>query len=90
MPFITTPEYYGRVEDRAEGRTEGRAEAFAESIETILEVRFPAAASQLMSEIRQIGDHEQLKKILRAAATAATPDELREACAARANRERPE
>lgn len=76
MPFITTPEYYGRVE--------GRAEAFAESIETILEIRFPAASSQLMSEIRQIADPEQLKAILRAAASAATPDELRELCRAEA------
>ena len=69
MPFITTPERFGRIE--------GRAEAFAESIETILDVRFPAASSQLMSQIRQIDDHEQLKNILRAAATVANPDELR-------------
>ncbi len=33
--------------------------------------------SQLMPEIRQIFDHEQLMKILRAAATVASPDELR-------------
>jgi hypothetical protein len=30
-----------------------------------------------MSEIRQIHDHEQLEKILDAAATVASPDELR-------------
>jgi len=42
-----------------------------------LEARFPDASSQLMSEIRHIFDHEQLKKILRAAATVADPDELR-------------
>ena len=30
-----------------------------------------------MSEIAQVHDHEQLKKILRAAATVANPDELR-------------
>ncbi len=65
MPFITTPERYGRMEGLADG------------IETILEARFPDASSQLMSEIRQIFDHEQLKKILRAAATVAGPEELR-------------
>ena len=69
MPFITTPERYGRIE--------GRTEAFTESIETILEVRFPAASSQLMSEIRQIHDDQQLKNILRAAANAVDPEELR-------------
>ena len=31
MPFITTPERFGRIE----GRAEGRAEAFAESIEKV-------------------------------------------------------
>ena len=65
MPFITTPERYGRIE--------GRTEAFTESIETILEVRFPAASSQLMSEIRQIHDDQQLKNILRAPQTQSTP-----------------
>ena len=48
-----------------------------EGIEAILEIRFPAATSQLMFEIRQIHDHEQLKKIHRAAATLSCPDELR-------------
>ena len=38
---------------------------------------FPAASSQLMSEIRQIADHGQLKNILRAAATVTSSDELR-------------
>ncbi len=53
----------------------------AESIETILEHRFPDASSQLMSEIRQVHDNEQLKKILLAAATAASPQELRKSWA---------
>ena len=69
MPFIDTFEKIGMER--------GRAEASAESIETILEARFPAASSELMSEIRQVHDHEQLKKIVLAAATAASPGELR-------------
>ncbi len=52
-------------------------EGLADGIETILEARFPDASNQLMLEIRRIFDHEQLKKILRAATTVAGPDELR-------------
>ncbi len=69
MPFITTPERYGRAEGRAESRFE--------DIETILELRFRDAGTQLMPEIRLINDAEQLRKILRAAVTVASPEELR-------------
>ncbi len=65
MPFITFPERFGRLEGRLE------------DIETILEVRFPDAGARLMPEIRLINDAEQLRKILRAAATVASPEELR-------------
>jgi hypothetical protein len=65
VPFITTPERYGRLEGRLE------------DIETILEVRFGDAGTQLMPEIRLIRDAEQLKSIHRAAVTAASPEELR-------------
>ena len=65
MPFITFPERYGRIEGRLE------------DIETILELRFQDAGSQLMPEIRLIKDEEQLKQILRAAATLASPEDLR-------------
>ena len=75
MPFITTPERYGR----AEGRTEGLAEA----IETLLEVRFQEAGSQLMPEIRLIRDAEQLAKIHRAAVSVGSPEELRKLWAGR-------
>ena len=64
MPFITTPERFGRIE----GLTEG--------IEAILELRFRDAGSQLMPEIRQIYNLEQLEQILHAAKTAADPEEL--------------
>ena len=65
MPFINTFEELGMERGRLE------------DIEAILEFRFPAATGQLMSEIRQIHDHEQLKKIHLAAATLPSPDELR-------------
>jgi hypothetical protein len=65
MPFINTFEELGMERGLIQG------------IETILEARFPDASSQLMSEIRPIADLEQLKKILRAAVTVASPDELR-------------
>ena len=69
MPFITTPERYGRKEGLAQGRTEG--------IAGILEVRFGDAGVQLMPEISRIEDEVQLERILAAAKTVASPDELR-------------
>jgi hypothetical protein len=65
MPFIDMFEEIGMRRSRIE------------DIETILELRFPAATSQLMSEIRQIHDYEELKKIHRGAVTASNPEELR-------------
>ena len=81
MPFVSVLEEvsFGNGMERvlSQGLSQGRDEAFAESIATVLEAMFPAACGQLMSEIAQVHDHEQLKKILRAAATVANPDELR-------------
>ncbi len=69
MPFINTFEEIGMERGRLE------------DIEAILEHKFPDASGQLMSEIRQIRDYERLKEILLAAATAASPDELRKSWA---------
>ncbi len=69
MPFIDTFEKIGMER--------GRADAFTKGIEKLLTLRFRDATGGLMSEIRQIHDHEQLEKILDAAATVASPDELR-------------
>ena len=77
MPFIDTFEEIGMERGLGKGRLE--------DIETILELRFPAACNQLMSEIRQIHDHQELKKIHRTALTAASPDELRRLWADRAD-----
>jgi hypothetical protein len=61
MPFI----------DMFEER--GIQRGLLESIETILELRFPAEAGELISEIRQIRDFEELKKILQGAALLPAP-----------------
>ena len=55
MPFIDM------FEERAMQR------GITESIETVLENKFPATSSELMSEIRQIRDYQELKKILQGA-----------------------
>ena len=75
MPFITTPERYGRAE------LAGPSRCRLEDIETILELRFQDAGTRLMPEIRLINDEERLKKILRAAATVPSTDDLRTLCA---------
>jgi hypothetical protein len=73
MPFITTPERMGRIEGRAEGLYEG----LTKGIEAILEVRFGDAGAQIMPEVRLINDEAQLEKILDAAKTIASPNDLR-------------
>jgi hypothetical protein len=79
MPYITTPERIGLERGLAMG------------IEKVLRLRFPGVSSQLMSEIRQnVEDHEQLEKILDAAETVPSPDELRKLWANRAEPQQPE
>ena len=65
MPFITTPEWYGRCKGLREG------------IESLLRVRFGDEGLQLMPEIREIYEEEKLLAILKALETAAGPDEVR-------------
>jgi hypothetical protein len=54
-----------------------RAEALRKGIEVSLKVKFGAAGSELMPEIRELQDHELLDAVLDAIETAASPDELR-------------
>jgi hypothetical protein len=65
MPFITTPE---RVGHRRGLRT---------GIELLLRARFGEEGLKLMPEIYEIHEDEQLKAILTALGTAASPDEVR-------------
>ena len=48
-----------------------------EGIEVCLEMKFGAEGLELMPELRQIQDHELLRKVLARIKTAASPDDLR-------------
>jgi hypothetical protein len=65
MPFITTPEWYGRCKGLREG------------IESLLRVRFGEAGPKLMPEIQEIHEEEKLRAILKALETAASPEDVR-------------
>ena len=65
MPFITTPERVGHRRGLREG------------IELLLRARFGEEGLKLMPEIHEIHEAEQLKAILTALGTAASPDEVR-------------
>ncbi len=67
----------GLEKGRAIGKEEGRLEATLNGIQTALEIRFGAAAMQLMPEVRAIQDADALNQILQGLKTAATIDEAR-------------
>jgi hypothetical protein len=66
MPFITTPERIGLEKGLLEG------------IEVVLEVKLGEEGLKLLPEIREIQDHEVLRKVLRAIKTASNPDDVRQ------------
>jgi len=65
MPFISTPE---RI---------GLKKGLLESIEVCLRFKFGEESLRLLPEIRELHDHEQLRAVLHAIATAASPEDLR-------------
>src|SRR5262249_35227425 len=65
MPFIDIAERMVMVKTLLEG------------IESVLRVRFGSEGLELMPELREIRDHELLRKILRRAETADNPGALR-------------
>ena len=65
MPFIDIAERIGHGEGAAQG------------IEACLKVKFGAEGLELMPELREIRDHELLRKVLARIETAASPDDLR-------------
>jgi hypothetical protein len=69
MPFVTIAERVGREKGLTEGLLAG--------IELGLRVKFGEQGLQLLPEIREVQDHEVLRAILQAIATAGSPDELR-------------
>ncbi len=78
MPFVDMFEEIGMERGIRKGQLE--------SIQTILEHKFSDASVQLMSQIRQVHDCEQLKKILLAAATAVSAEALRRSWSSGASR----
>lgn len=93
MPFLTTPERIGREEGLAEGLAQGLSQGISQGlsqglsqgisqgviqgIEVALQIKFGEEGLRLMPEIRQIRDQEKLEAVLRAVATAASPQDLR-------------
>ncbi|HKI31331.1 MAG TPA: hypothetical protein VKA46_05655 [Gemmataceae bacterium] len=65
MPFVSTPQWYGRKEGLVEG------------IKTSLDIKFGDAGLALMPEIERIEEPEQLQVVLRAIKEASSPDDLR-------------
>jgi hypothetical protein len=65
MPYITSIERLAMRKGLLEG------------LEVLLEIRFGAEGLNLMPELRELYDHEVLRAVLRAAKTAAHPDDLR-------------
>lgn len=65
MPFITTPQWVGRMEGLQEG------------IRVTLKVKFGEAGLQLLPEIEHIEELEKLQAVLHALETVDTPEELR-------------
>ncbi len=65
MPFI----------DFVERR--GMEKGLLEGIEKCLKMQFGAEGLELMPELRELRDHELLRKVLARIDTAASPDELR-------------
>jgi hypothetical protein len=65
MPFVSIAEQMGMVKGLLEG------------IEAWLKVKFGADGLALMPELRQIRDHELLRKILKRIETAESPEEVR-------------
>jgi hypothetical protein len=56
----------------------GMQQGLLEGIEVTLRMRFGAEGPELMPELRQIRDHELLRKILHRIEAASSPDDLRQ------------
>lgn len=67
----------GMEKGREKGREEGREEGLLEGIESVVEIKFGAKGLQFLPTIRQIGNPEKLREILRAIKSLNSLDELR-------------
>ena len=59
MPYVTFADRY----ERKMGRVEGRREA----IESVLQVRFPDSAAEMMPQVEQVEDLDKLHELLQVA-----------------------
>jgi hypothetical protein len=73
MSYITTAERIGHER----GLEEGRAAGLLEGIVAVLEIRFGQAGVDLIPEIQRIDDVSTLERVLQAAKTLRTLDEIR-------------
>jgi hypothetical protein len=73
MTYIT----YGERIGLERGRTEGRAEGLQEAVALGLELRFGAASTGFLAEIREITDLDQLHAIMERIKTATTIEDVR-------------
>ena len=70
MPYVTFADRQVRKMGRDEGRVEGRVEGRHEAIESVLQVRFPDSAAELMPRVKQVEDLDKLHELLEAAKAA--------------------
>jgi flagellar biosynthesis/type III secretory pathway protein FliH len=84
MPFVTFAERNGYEKGEADGlqkglqqgREEGKKETLFPAIETILELKFGAAAAPLLTALREQPNLEVLEKVFHSIKTGATLEEL--------------
>lgn len=76
MPRLTGAELWGHEQGLSEGLAQAREDLLA-GIAAVLEVRFGTSGLAILSEIRQIGDLEVLRKLLQSVKQAETPEALR-------------
>lgn len=77
MPFVTGAELVGHEKGLAEGLAQAREDLLA-GIEATLELKLGTAGLALLPEIRQLQDLDLLRKILKAAKQADSPEALRQ------------
>ena len=80
MPYVTSIERQGikkgLEQGREEGREEGHRRGLIEGIESVLDIRFGAAAESMLSKIRLLSGVEVLEQVLRAAKTVDRPEDI--------------
>jgi hypothetical protein len=78
MPYVTNAERIGLEKGLEQGRQEGLREGLLLGIEQMLRLKFGAAGSALVPEIRQIADLAVIRVISARIETATTTDQVRE------------